>query len=169
MFHPRYSESVMTGEYKKALAAAESEMADVERKLEGLERRKAQLRATIAGLRSLMGDPSDPSDAEDMTLTDAIRTVLKGSDQFMSVQQVIVNLRLMGLQFSGDKTATVGAILNRLARTERVIQGTTDDSRVGYKWKTTLGEKIAGGRLNQNRLAGRYEGRYGAPPVTKKT
>src|SRR5258707_11507787 len=124
----------MTDNYKKALADAEAEMADVEQQLQGLEKRQAQLRATIAGLRSLMGDPSD---TEDMTLTDAIRTVLKGSDRYMGVAQIMVNLRLMGLQFSGDKTATVAATLNRMARTGRAVQGTDEYGRGGYKGKKT--------------------------------
>lgn len=137
----------MTDEYKKALSAAETEMTDVERKLEDLERRKAQLRATIAGLRSLMGEPSD---SEDMTLVDGIRTVLKGSEQYLSVQRVIVNLRLMGLQFQGDKTASVAATLNRLVRAGKALQGTAEDGMVGYKWRTTLLEQM--GREHASRL-----------------
>ena len=133
----------MTDQYQKALEAAEKEMGEVRLRLEELERREAQLRATIAGLRSLKGDPSDPSDSEDMSLTEAIRTVLKASNQYMGVQQIIVNLRLMGLLFSGDKSATVAATLNRLVRTGRAVQGTIDTGRVGYKWRMTLGQRIA--------------------------
>lgn len=134
----------MTDQYQKALDAAEIEMADVEKRLEQLERRKAQLRATIAGLRSLMGDSSDPSDTEDMTLTDAIRTVLKASDQFMGVSQIMVNLRLLGLQLSDEKIPTIGATLNRMARANELIQGETEGGRIGYIWRPrTLGERLA--------------------------
>jgi septal ring factor EnvC (AmiA/AmiB activator) len=123
----------MTNEYKKALAAAETEMATVEQELQQLEKRQAQLRATIAGLRSLMGASSD---SEDMTLTDGIKTVLKGSDSFLGVPQIMANLRMMGLHFSGDKTATIAATLNRMVRNGKAHQGKAEDGRVGYKlWR----------------------------------
>jgi len=161
----------MTDQYKKALDAAEKEMAEVQLRLEETERRQAQLRATIAGLRSLMGDPSDPSDSEDMTLTDAIRTVLKGSGQHMGLAQIMVNLRLMGLQFDSERNASIGATLNRMVRTGEAEQGTIENGRVGYKWRRlTLGQRIGGaGRLGYPNPTGTQKKKgYGSPPVGEK-
>jgi len=122
----------MTENYEKALADAESEMSDVDSRLEQLERRKAQLLSTIAGLRSLMGKPVDP---EEMTLTDAIRMVFKSSNDSMTVPQVMVDLRVLGAVTGKDKTAVVATIVNRMVRGSEITPDKMKDGRLSYRWR----------------------------------
>jgi hypothetical protein len=132
---PAYILFVMTSEYQSALSAAEKELSEVESSLAELERRKAQLRSTIAGLRSLMGEPAD---GEDMTLTEAIRTVLKSSTTPMNIPQIIVNLGLLGIFSASDKNATIATILNRMVRNGQAIPSEIGGGRVGYSWQFKL-------------------------------
>jgi len=82
-----------------------------------LQRRCAQLAATIARLKSLMGENLE----QELNMTDVIRRILAARKGFVGVAQIVLNLRVQG--FSGAKEASVVTILNRLARNNEIEQG----------------------------------------------
>lgn len=126
----------MADDYRKALTVAEGELADVEAKLSAYEHRRDQLKATIAGLKSLLGEAID----SDESLTETIRTVLRGSstDKYLSVDAVAVNARMLGAKLPGNRQTSVATILNRLVHNGEAEQGQTDTGYVGYRWKRPI-------------------------------
>jgi hypothetical protein len=131
----------MPDDYSRALESAEDELAAVEEQIMDLQVRQSQLRSTIAGLRSLLGQRPEKTDE---SLTDIIRTVLRGdtSRKYMGVDQVMVNARLLGAKITSDSRPSVATILNRLVRNGEVRQGLTDVGSVGFRSKSLL-EKMA--------------------------
>ena len=123
----------MTENYEKALAEAKKELASLEIQSAHIDRRKAQLEQTIIGLKTLMGIGFG---SEQRSLTDGIRLVLRASDRFMSVQEVLESLRMLYPNFIPgiDKLKSVASILNRLARDKEIIQDKTEEGKVGYMW-----------------------------------
>jgi len=144
MLAPHYTSGAMS-DYRKALVSAERELTDVNAQIVQLQRRSAQLESTIAGLKSLMGETPG---VDERSLTELIRTVLKGNSRFMGVDQVAINVRLLGGQLPSG-TASVATILNRLVKSGEVEQGLTDTNYVAYKWKEFTP------KLGYNRLPGR--------------
>jgi chorismate mutase len=127
----------MAKNYSKALHDAEVELKSIDGELRELGQRRAQLQSTIAGLKSLTGQPV----ASDESLTEIIRTVLKGNRSgFLGVNEVAANARLLGSKVPVWKVGSVGAILNRLVRNGEAEQGVTDTGYVGYKWQYRLSD-----------------------------
>lgn len=123
----------MSEAYERALADAEVELAELEKQSTRIEQRKAQLKQTIIGLKALMGRGFG---AEEQSLTSSIRLVLKATDDFLTVQEVIDRLRMVYPNFipGTNKVSTVTTLLNRLARDKQIVQDENEDRRVTYAW-----------------------------------
>jgi hypothetical protein len=122
----------MSENYEKALDDAQGELVELEVQSAKIEQRKAQLEQTIIGLRSLMRVDSG---AEERTLTDGIRLILKASDRYMSTHEVLDHLRMIYPNLSTEnKLSSVTTLLNRLTKDGEIIQGKTEEGRVGYTW-----------------------------------
>lgn len=127
----------MAKNYGKALRDAEAELEGIDAELRKLEQRRAQLQSTIAGLKSLTGQPV----TSDESLTEIIRTVLKGNRSgYLGVNQVAASARVLGSKVPVWKVGSVGTILNRLVRNGEAEQGLTDTGYVGYKWQYRLSD-----------------------------
>jgi hypothetical protein len=102
-----------SGEYKKALSAAEGELAKLDAKADVIAQRRAQLQQTISALKTLM----NVSEQEELTLTDTIRIVLKAANGYISAANVLKGTYSMGAKFSGkNPAASVITILGRLVK-----------------------------------------------------
>jgi hypothetical protein len=123
----------MSENYEKALDDAQQELAELEVESAKIEQRKAQLEQTIIGLKALMRVGFG---AEERSLTDGIRLVLKASDKFMSAQEVLEQLRMLSPKFipTANKLHSVVTLLNRLAKDKEILPGQTEEGRVGYAW-----------------------------------
>jgi len=117
----------MTDAYREALKKAEQELADSNSQAEKLERQRAKLRQTIAVLRSLLGAEARP----DGSITDAILTVTKAGNGFITAAHVMDRLVMMGYQI---QTATVATILSRLAKNGHLVTTSSADGGTGYAW-----------------------------------
>ena len=133
--------------YKKALEDAQREMAIIDAQMATLQKRHAQLETTIASLKSLMGeDQADP----DRTLTDVVRTILMGREKFTGAGMIGLHVRSQGLKDVNQ--SSVVTILNRLARNGEIIQGETEDGKVGYKWNPDYAWSTRGIRAGLQKL-----------------
>jgi len=102
-----------TNEYKNALAVAEGELARLDAKAEFIAHRRAQLQQTIAALKTLM----DIEQADERTLTDTIRIIVKAADGYLSAADVLRGAVSMGATFSGkNPKASIVTILGRLVK-----------------------------------------------------
>jgi hypothetical protein len=102
-----------TSEYKNALAVAEGELARLDAKAEVIARRRAQLQQTIAALKTLMNF----EEADERTLTDTIRIVVKAANGYLSAADVLRGAVSMGATFSGKSPiASIVTILGRLVK-----------------------------------------------------
>jgi hypothetical protein len=102
-----------TGEYRKALAAAEKELAKFDAMADAIAQRHAQLQQTISALKTLM----NVSEQEERTLTDTIRIVVKAANGYISAADVLKGVYSMGARFSGkNPKASVVTILGRLVK-----------------------------------------------------
>lgn len=102
-----------TYEYKKALAVAEGELARLDAKAEVIAHRRAQLLQTIAALKTLM----NIEEADQRTLTDSIRIVVKAANGYLSAADVLRGVVSMGATFSGkNPIASIVTILGRLVK-----------------------------------------------------
>lgn len=116
----------MTDEYERALRRAQTELAACDKEAEQLERKRAKLRQTVAILQSLVGGDTqiEPS------LTEAILTVLKSSNDFMATAEILERLRMMGLNV---QPASVATILSRLTKAGQLLNGIGVGGN-GYMW-----------------------------------
>ncbi|MGD0571232.1 MAG: hypothetical protein ABSA78_22795 [Candidatus Sulfotelmatobacter sp.] len=135
-------------DYKKALEAAEKELADLEVKAEVVTQRRAQLQQTIGALKTLM----NISEQEERTITDTIRIVLKATNDYIVPADVLKQVLAMGVQFSSKNAiASVVTILGRLHK-----DGELQRDMLGrYRWN----------RPSANALADRV---YGVTPATEE-
>lgn len=120
--------------YKKALVDAQREMAEIDGKLASLQSRRAQLETTIAGLKTLMGEPLEETDH---TLSSAVRSILMGSnakDRFMGITEMMTNIRLLRPQRPVNQTS-LRTILHRMVESGEIKQGNAPNGSVGYAWK----------------------------------
>jgi hypothetical protein len=102
-----------TGQYKKALATAQGELASLDAKADAIAQRRAQLQQTISALRTLM----NVSDEEERTLTDTIRIVVKAANSYISAAEVLKGVHAMGAKFGGkNPKASIVTILGRLVK-----------------------------------------------------
>jgi hypothetical protein len=100
-------------DYKKALEAAEKELAELEIKAEVVTQRRAQLQQTIGALKTLM----NISEEEERTITDTIRIVMKAATGYLLPDAVLKNVLAMGVKFSSrNAIASVVTILGRLQK-----------------------------------------------------
>jgi hypothetical protein len=102
-----------THEYKNALAVAQGELGRLDAKAEVIAHRRAQLQQTIAALKTLM----NIEDADERTLTDTIRIVVKAANGYLSAADVLRGAVSMGATFSGkNPIASIVTILGRLVK-----------------------------------------------------
>jgi len=100
-------------EYKNALAVAQAELGRLDAKAEVIAHRRAQLQQTIAALKTLM----NIQEADERTLTDTIRIVVKAANGYLSAADVLRGAVSMGATFSGkNPIASIVTILGRLVR-----------------------------------------------------
>jgi hypothetical protein len=100
-------------EYKNALAVAQAELGRLDAKAEVIAHRRAQLQQTIAALKTLMNIQK----ADERTLTDTIRIVVKAANGYLSAADVLRGAVSMGATFSGkNPIASIVTILGRLVR-----------------------------------------------------
>lgn len=125
----------MTTAYRKALEDAQKELLELETQIAVLSQRRAQLEQTIASLKLLMGE-SD----EGLGITDSIQMVLEASREFLSADEVSKKLQAF---LPNVNPVSVSSILSRLASEKRVITGTTERGRTGYKWNRDVSKIIA--------------------------
>ena len=125
----------MTDEYAQAIVRAKKELAEYDAEFELLERKRAKLRQTIAVLQSLLGNESP----NDQSLTEAILTVAKAANGFITTIEVIDRLTTMGF---GASSATVATILSRLTKAGHLLNGIGVGGN-GYMWVGPSGEANA--------------------------
>jgi hypothetical protein len=102
-----------TNEYKNALAVAQAELGRLDAKAEVIAHRRAQLQQTIAALKTLM----NIEEADERTLTDTIRIVVKAANGYLSAADVLRGAVSMGATFSGkNPIASIVTILGRLVK-----------------------------------------------------
>jgi hypothetical protein len=118
-------------EYKNALAVAQAELGRLDAKAEVIAHRRAQLQQTIAALKTLM----NIQEADERTLTDTIRIVVKAANGYLSAADVLRGAVSMGATFSGkNPIASVVTILGRLVKDgELERQRGTIKARFGVK------------------------------------
>jgi len=118
-------------EYKNALAVAQAELGRLDAKSEVIAHRRAQLQQTIAALKTLM----NIQEADERTLTDTIRIVVKAANGYLSAAEVLRGAMSMGATFSGkNPIASIVTILGRLVRDgELERQRGTIKARFGVK------------------------------------
>jgi hypothetical protein len=118
-------------EYKNALAVAQAELGRLDAKAEVIAHRRAQLQQTIAALKTLM----NIQEADERTLTDTIRIVVKAANGYLSAAEVLRGAVSMGATFSGkNPIASIVTILGRLVRDgELERQRGTIKARFGVK------------------------------------
>jgi len=118
-------------EYKNALAVAQAELGRLDAKAEVIAHRRAQLQQTIAALKTLM----NIQEADERTLTDTIRIVVKAANGYLSAAEVLRGAMSMGATFSGkNPIASIVTILGRLVRDgELERQRGTIKARFGVK------------------------------------
>ena len=102
-----------TNEYRNALAVAEHQLARLDARAEVIAHRRAQLQQTIAALKTLMNH----EEADERTLTDTIRIVVRAADGYLSAADVLRGAVSMGATFSGKSPiASIVTILGRLVK-----------------------------------------------------
>jgi multidrug resistance efflux pump len=113
-------------DYRKALEAAEKELAELERKADVVAQRRAQLQQTIGALKTLM----NISEQEERTITDTIRIAVRAANGYVKPDEVLKNVLAMGVKFSSKNAiASVTTILSRLHRDGELLH----DPLLGYK------------------------------------
>ena len=118
-----------TDDYSKALAAAEKELVSITSQIELFEQRRAQLEQTVSALKTLMNVAQD----EERTLTETIKTVVRGANDYISATDVLKGVMSMG-KFSGKSAVTsVPTILGRLQK-EGLLERHPWQSGM-YRWK----------------------------------
>ncbi|HWZ42922.1 MAG TPA: hypothetical protein VNW97_05575 [Candidatus Saccharimonadales bacterium] len=115
--------------FKKALAAAEDELDDVECEIVEKEKRREELRQAIILLKKLLGREGEDAE-EEGSLTDKIMLTLPLFPEKLGVQEIQTAIGLYAK--TAPKLSSVATILNRLAREGKIEQGRTADDRVGY-------------------------------------
>jgi hypothetical protein len=118
-------------EYKNALAVAQAELGRLDAKADVIAHRRAQLQQTIAALKTLM----NIQEADERTLTDTIRIVVKAANGYLSAADVLRGAVSMGATFSGkNPIASIVTILGRLVKDgELERQRGTIKARFGVK------------------------------------
>jgi hypothetical protein len=141
-----YKSTSVTESYARALAAARKELDALLRERDELETRVARVRRTIAALSALCDEPTPL----DLGLTDAIRTVLRGSVEAVSPPEVKERLDTLGLDLSqhSNPLASVHTVLKRL------VHAGEADTTEGYGgkmvyWRKLPLEIIAASRIDQ--------------------
>ena len=115
-------------DYSNALAAAEKELETLNAQAEIIERRRAQLQQTISALKTL----TNVAGQEERSLTDAIRIVVKGAQNFITAAEVLKGVVAMGITFSTKNAiASVVTILSRLDKDGELFR---DPNGSGYMW-----------------------------------
>lgn len=119
-------------EYQEALKKAENELADLKRQRQQVDLRISRLEQTIAGLRAL----TDPDFESDVGLTDAIRHVLRASQNLMRPSDVRAGLQAMGksVEEHTNPMASIHAILARLIKSREVMEFSGLGSGKYYWW-----------------------------------
>ena len=102
----------MPEQYAEALKKAQQELAAANIEAESLEKKRAQLRQTIAVLQSMMGIKVESEES----LTESILMVLKAWPGNATASDVMDRLFMMGFQ---AQTASVATILSRLAKNDQ--------------------------------------------------
>jgi hypothetical protein len=102
-----------TGEYRKALSAAEKELSRLNAEADAIAQRQAQLQQTISSLKIL----TNGSEEVERSLTDVIRIIVKAANGYVSAAHVLESAYAMGAKFSGkNPKASVITILGRLVK-----------------------------------------------------
>lgn len=112
----------MEGTYLKALEQAERELAEADKEMENVERKRAKLRQAVKTLRSLLG-----RSPEDQTITDAILEIAKSVDGYVLASEVMERIEMAGYVASA---ATVATTLSRLVKEKQLEKG----AEGGYRW-----------------------------------
>ncbi len=131
-----------TDDYNKALSAAEKELSGVTAQIELLEQRRAQLEQTVSALKVL----TDVAQDEERTLTEMIKIVVRGANDYISGADVLKAVIAMGAKFGGNAISTVVTILGRLYK-DGILERHPFKAGM-YRWKraTTVGQLISGAR-----------------------
>jgi chromosome segregation ATPase len=129
-----YKHMSVAESYARALAAARRELDALLRERDEIETRVARVRRTIAALSALC----DESTPLDLGLTDAIRTVLRGSVEALSAPEVKERLETLGLDLSqhANALASVHTVLKRL------VHAGEADTTQGYGGKMVYWRKL---------------------------
>jgi hypothetical protein len=116
--------------YAEALAAARAELESMLAKRDALDVRIARLRQSIAALAALCDEPA----SQDLGLTDAVRTVLRGSVEALAPTELKDRLDGLGVDISShvNGLASVHTVLKRL------VQSGEARSAEGYGGKTVF-------------------------------
>jgi hypothetical protein len=118
--------------YESALQAAVKELAECDAKADQLERRRAQLRQTIAVLQTQLGNDVRSNES----MTEAILTITKAANDFITASEVVE--RLLKMRFNAS-SASVATILSRLTKAGTLLYGIGAGGN-GYMWNGTSNE-----------------------------
>ncbi len=112
---------------------------DLETELSEVNNKLSHLQEVLNHLAPLSGMNFEES-ISGLGITDAIRFVLKHSDQRLSAADVRTSLTEQGFDFAGHTApnASIYKVLNRLVTAEEVEREKDEEGvRVFYKWKLT--------------------------------
>jgi hypothetical protein len=104
----------MARRYAEALADARAELEALLATRDELEVRIARVRQSIAALAALCNEPAQP----ELGLTDAVRSVLRGSVEALAPTDVKERVEALGVKLSSHSNAlaSVHTVLRRLAQ-----------------------------------------------------
>jgi hypothetical protein len=136
--------SVAASSYAQALNAARRELDALLRERDQIETRIARVRHTVAALSALCDEPTPV----ELGLTDAIRTVLRGSVEALAPTDVKERLDVLGFDLSShaNPLASVHTVLKRLVHAGEAETTEGYGGRMVYWRKLPLhGIAVAGG------------------------
>jgi len=119
---------------KDELASLISEQGGIQRRLQDIELRLADLRQSIAALSKLAGEDFDEEEA--MGLTDMIRRVLEEAGRQITTQDVerLLESRGFNTRKYGNLQASIITVIRRLQQKSQVREDGTIGGKPAYRW-----------------------------------
>ncbi len=119
----------MSSAYKKALEKATAEWNDLTRKEREIAVRKAQLKGTIRALNALC---SAPPDINALSLSDAIRLMIRSTSEGLSPVAIRDKLDEMGYDLKKFKNplASIHTAVDRMAESGEFVRTPNDQNKV---------------------------------------
>ena len=151
------------GQAKKDLEKATEKLGVAQEQAIEAERDIVELRQTIAALAKLCGE-SEFVEEDALGITDAVRMAFKtdepgmyGLGNGLTAHDIRAKLESMGYAGRwGNILASIHTVIKRLREKKEIEAVGNINGMDCYRWAANAKTRNAAGRLNQNRLAGRY-------------